>query len=279
MTGPQVVFTSREVAEPRRLALSALAWRRLAEFAPRPLPGELQPPPLLAADPESMPGSSSESARIAAALEGATPGDVRNPDEELRASGVLVGPEAEPEVHPSVQADLAVLAAPQVLLRVDAQVPAGRRLAHVALAGELVVCLVRTDDAGGVELSLAPAVRLGSEIARLVPVLESATEASGEQVVPLEALDEPGSLPYAVVGRLLVDVLAAVPGPGGAEGLRGRVVWLATDAGWVGLRPRPDGTPRQPVALVPAKAADLPGWLAPLMTTALDLGAGEGGPA
>jgi hypothetical protein len=50
----------------------------------------------------------------------------------------------------------------------------------------------------------------------------------------------------------------------------GQVAWLATDAGWVGLRPRLDGAPRRMVDLVPVEPADLGTWVAPPVAALLE---------
>lgn len=53
--------------------------------------------------------------------------------------------------------------------------------------------------------------------------------------------------------------------------LAGQVIWLATDHGWCGLRPRPDGSGRQLVELVPVGHTALGGWLAPYLTRILEV--------
>lgn len=49
----------------------------------------------------------------------------------------------------------------------------------------------------------------------------------------------------------------------------GQVVWLATDDGWVGLRPNPDGSGRRMVAVEPVDREDIGVWLAPYLARIL----------
>ena len=48
------------------------------------------------------------------------------------------------------------------------------------------------------------------------------------------------------------------------------MVWFATDAGWVGVSPHPDGSGRQLVDLVPVDREAIGGWLAPYLARILD---------
>jgi hypothetical protein len=48
------------------------------------------------------------------------------------------------------------------------------------------------------------------------------------------------------------------------------VSWLATDGGWVGLRPLPDGSPRRLVDVVPVQPTDLGTWVAPAVAALLE---------
>ena len=57
--------------------------------------------------------------------------------------------------------------------------------------------------------------------------------------------------------------------PGDSVGA-GQVSWLATDGGWVGLRPFLDGSPRRLVDVVPVRPADLGGWVAPAVAALLE---------
>jgi hypothetical protein len=52
--------------------------------------------------------------------------------------------------------------------------------------------------------------------------------------------------------------------------LIGQVVWLATDSGWVGLRPIPDGSGQQLVELVPVANDEIGRWLAPYVAQILE---------
>ena len=67
-----------------------------------------------------------------------------------------------------------------------------------------------------------------------------------------------GSLSCLVLGRA-----------GSAVGA-GQVSWLATDGGWVGLRPVLDGSPRRLVDVVPVQPADLGTWVAPAVAALLE---------
>ncbi|MEE6258080.1 hypothetical protein [Plantactinospora sonchi] len=64
-------------------------------------------------------------------------------------------------------------------------------------------------------------------------------------------------------------------GPAGAGGLGvGQVVWLATDDGWLGIRPAPDGSGRRLVELGPVHRAEIGAWLAPYLAAILESGDG-----
>jgi hypothetical protein len=56
----------------------------------------------------------------------------------------------------------------------------------------------------------------------------------------------------------------------GTTVLVGQMVWLATDAGWVGLREAPDGTDRQMLELVPVAHDEIGSWLAPYVGQILE---------
>lgn len=60
-------------------------------------------------------------------------------------------------------------------------------------------------------------------------------------------------------------------GGSGGGTLAAEVVWLLTDAGWVGLRPTPDGSGRRLVDLVPVDRTAIGGWLAPYLARILEL--------
>ena len=213
------------------------------------------------------------------------PADERAAAADLVARGVLQADDGRPVA--AVGAQLEVLLRPAVILRVHVRGPGGERRAWLAV-GTGVVVGVRTL-AAGVELSLAPAVRLGAELARAVPDAASVTghpppgEATPRPVgrVPLallvDARDADGpadddehaaerDLEHRTAGSLDCLVLGRTGGRLGA----GQVSWLATDAGWVGLRPVLDGGPRRLVDLVPVEPAELGTWVAPTVAALLE---------
>ena len=269
--GPLPSLTiGRAAARPepaRRLVLSAAGWAVLTRGRlPDPLPG-FEPAPVEPADE-----------RAAAA--------------DLVARGVLQREDGRPVA--AVAAQLEVLLAPAVTLRVHVDGPGGARRAWFAVGSGAVVGVLALT-AGGVDLSMAPAVRLGAELARAVPDAASVTgpRPPGERTprpagrVPLALLADAwdargpaGDDELAVVrdlerrtaGSLDCLVLGRTGGQLGA----GQVSWLATDAGWVGLRPVLDGAPRRLVDLVPVEPADLGAWVAP--TVAALLGVPDGQP-
>jgi hypothetical protein len=214
--------------------------------------------------------------------------------------GLVVEDPEQPDgwvVHPSIAADLAVLAAPELLL--ETRVAAGDdelRAAH-AVAGPLGASLVRAEVGAGVELSVFPAQRLGREVARVVPVARTGSVPPPTGIVPLAALVE---LPIAaqlggpevvaeIAGALAISgdqrelalelarratgvlqVLLTAPArsPEGAAAV-GEVLWYATDGGWVGLAPQPGDDGRAVARLRAVEPSALPGWLAPIVGQAL----------
>ncbi|RBY95269.1 hypothetical protein DQ237_14410 [Blastococcus sp. TF02-8] len=252
-------------AAPRRLTLTAAEWSVLVTDRLSDLPPAFEPVPVAAADRERAVSS-------------------------LVQARVMVPPEGgASDPTPPVAADLAVLSRPLMTLRLEVRGRAGARQGWFAL-GPGVVVGVATLPEGGVELSLAPAVRLGAELARAVP---EAAELTG----PWRSVEESDDdLPLA--GRVPLALLADAPSPGASEDelalvralerrtagslhclVLGRaaadpvvaqVSWLATGSGWVGLRPRPDGSPRRLVDLVPVQPADLGTWVAPAVATLLE---------
>jgi hypothetical protein len=205
-------------------------------------------------------------------------------------------------IHPSVRANLAVLAAPEVLIetRVQADVDGAARVVRAAhgVAGELGGSLVRVAESAAVELSIFPAVGLGAELLRVVPPVGSPERADQRPsgVVPLAALTQLGLAEQAgpdVVAEVLADlrlgageqararalleqargvlqatVLVRPRVPGGPVEL-GQVLWYATPGGWVGLAPEPGARGEATVRLRPAGPEDLGGWLAPLVGQAI----------
>jgi hypothetical protein len=218
--------------------------------------------------------------------------------DRLAGRGLVVDTAAGLRPHPSLIADLAVLAGPQLLvqLRGDA---GGRGLrAAYGVAGPLGAGLIRAAEGGGVEWSAYPAETLGAELARAVSALGVVADDRGGRpggLLPLAALvelplaaeigaaglgaevadevaDELGvtgaqrELALRLAGRStgVLEVTVAAPDRDGAARL-GRVVWVATRAGWVGLAPEPAAGPGRPVRLTPVADADIGSWLAPLI--------------
>ncbi|MGY2065813.1 hypothetical protein [Blastococcus sp. SYSU DS0619] len=262
-TGPAQPAPS---APARRLALAAAEWAVLVDGRLDALPPAFRP----------RPAGPAERDRAAAAL--TDRGVLRSP----------AGGAAEPV--PAVAADLAVLRHPLLTVRLEVDGRGGARRGWFALgAGGVVVVL--TLPGGGVELSLAPAAGLGAELSRAAPeaAVVTGSAAGGAAppagVLPLDLLDavppaEPARSPTAAEAALADELLRRTSGSlrclvlgraGGALGA-GQVSWLATDGGWVALRPRPGGAP-QMVAVAPVRPADLGVEIAP--TVAALLGAGS----
>lgn len=236
------------------------------------------------------------------------------PPDWAPAPGITTGAEAaalaerdiivDGRVHPSLTANLRVLAGPQVMFDTTATAGArGSRSLH-AIAGQLGASLFLLPDAA-VELSMFPAVDLGRELVRAVPAeagggIGSALDATESEPlrgrVPLAALHELGvaellresdpDAPGYVLGELdlppaeaafAVEVLRRADGLLRClvtaligEGVRtAQLTWLHSDTGWVGIRPAPTGTDRQLVDLEPVAREELGVWLAPFVSEAL----------
>ena len=248
-------------AAPRRLALTAGEWAVLTGSRLETAPGAFAPGTIT---PEERDGAVASLTRVQ-----------------------VVAADGEPV--PAVAAQLEVLRRPLLTLRLDVSGRAGDRQGWFAV-GSGMVAGVLTLPGSRFELSLAPEVRLGTELARAVPgaaevtgpwpaghergdgapltgqlplaLLEDAPTSgtSPEELALAQELDRrtAGSLSCLVIGRT-------------GSGLgAGQVSWLATDAGWIGLRPRSDGSARRPVDLVPVEPADLGTWVAPTVAALLE---------
>lgn len=274
MSGPRLTVRSGHTTAPagdripsaRRLALSGAEWAVLVEGRLTDLPPGFGPAPTAA---------SAREAAVAA----------------LTARGVLRPQPTGAEPVPAVTAQLAVLQRPLLTLQLEVTGAGGAMRGWFAVGAGVVVGVLTAPD-GGVELSLAPAVQLGAELGRAVP--EAGTVAgtgptgpAGDPLtgsltgrLPLALLQDPatpgvdaglvalaadlerrtaGSLSCLVLGRTRQQRLGA-----------GQVSWLATDAGWIGLRPRLDDAPDRQVDLVPVRPADLGGWVAPTVAALLE---------
>jgi hypothetical protein len=232
--------------------------------------------------------------------------DVERGDEQatLAERGVLRGSGDLVTVHPSVAVNIRILTAPQVLI--DTTVAIGGQGAHSvhAVAGQFGAALFRLAEAG-IELSMFPAVGLGQELLRAVPAeqlssISSALHAPAPPAphgrVPLAALRElgltevfSGADPDA--GAAVLDTLnlpeaqrelaiqtarrtdgtlrSVVTGRLDDRVAVGQVIWLHTDAGWVGLRPDPTGLDEQIVLVEPVTRDDFGAWLAPYISEVL----------
>ena len=208
----------------------------------------------------------------------------------------------------SVAANLAVLAAPVLTVRIEVAVRGAGLRAVYAVAGALGASLL-TLAGGGVELSMFPAAALGRELLRAVPEPVSVSTEDGigaalggGVVAPLA-----GRVPLATLGEVVephrtareenahaldgvessaeelalaerarektIGTLRALVTGRAPDGgvLVGQVVWLRTEGGWVGLRPDPDGTDRRMVTLVPVARESIGHWLAPFVAQLLEV--------
>jgi hypothetical protein len=187
------------------------------------------------------------------------------------------GPFDPGPVHPSLAANLSVLAHPDLLVRMDATLPEGVSRAVFTVAGSLGASLFAVAD-GAVELSMFAGASLGRELIRGVPELAPDAPAarihtflapeSAPRVVPWhgQRVNRTALTEYGTSRRLVGPVAAAQAlrlGPAEAElvaGLTdrtrgtlrilvhsghtrrggmlvGALVWVATDAGWIELTP------------------------------------------
>ena len=220
---------------------------------------------------------------------------------DLVKRGVLRGDGDLLAVHPSVAINLRILAGPQVMLDTTTTIgPLGQHCLH-AIAGQLGASLFLLE-AGAVELSLYAAADLGRELVRAVPseVDSEISPALGagrrhdefRGRVPLAALHELGvaellrgadsAAPAEVLAelrlpadtaRLAARIAGATDGAlvclitarVGDEVRTGRVAWLHTGDGWLGLRP----DERRMVLVEPVAREDLGVWVAPFVAEAL----------
>jgi hypothetical protein len=272
---------------PRRLVLAAAELELLRRLAgDLPLPSDFG----VQADSGAGTGIGVESAALAAAARSLAERGVLQSDSDSPLGGTP---------HPSVVANLEVLARPEVLLETRVQVePHPVRAAHAVSTG-LGASLARLGDTAMVELSIFPAERLGLELVRMVPATgtESRAEARPTGLVPLDAIAQVG-LADQIGGEEVVRQLAAelrltaseqqlaralaaqasgvlhclVTAPArepGGPGRVGQVLWYATPGGWVGLDPEPAPDGRRLVRLRPADPIDIGAWVAPLVAGAL----------
>ena len=267
---------------PRRLVLAAAELAVLCRLA-----GDLTLPPGFepavatgAARHGAVPGEQAALAAAAGAL--------------VKRGAVQPGPGGDPlagRVHPSVAANLAVLAGPEVLLITRARYGTARVQAAHAVAGVLGASLAWLSDRLA-ELSLFAATGLGRELLRAVPEPAGAPGPPPAGRVSLDALthlgmvlpDHPERAGQQAAERnldraqvQLVQALARQPhgvlhclvtGPGVPRRV-GQVVWFGTPAGWVGAQPETGPQGERLVRLIPVEREDLGVWVAPMVAEVL----------
>ncbi len=211
----------------------------------------------------------------------------------MRALGVLGPPgasrgpagEHHGDVHPAVTATLACFVAAELIVvtRVHHRDALDRRGWH-AVKGNVAAGLVSErvgDEQGRFEFSRAPATRLGSELQRLVPDLHrgpGGPSGAGSEPRP-HATRWP---PDLLLARLRSDpteesvraLAAGMTGSlqvvlhSGTKPVVAQLLWVATPAGWVALRPEDtDGEPV--IELCPVDATDLQPEIARLLCAVL----------
>jgi hypothetical protein len=208
---------------------------------------------------------------------------------------------AEPGVmglrpHPSLVANLGVLAAPELVLRTQVRRRGKAIFATHAVAGLVGAGIARIDERG-VELSMFAPTGLAAELERVAAAAGDASDSLPRPLeVPYAALVEVfaavedsdeeaaaraelarGMSPEAV--QVLIDLDLAFSGSlrtlvagrrptSGEVAVAGEVVWLYCD-GWVGVTPTlgPDNARR--AKLAPVAPAELGSWVAPLVAAAV----------
>ncbi|MGI5145119.1 hypothetical protein ACQEVC_01745 [Plantactinospora sp. CA-294935] len=241
------------------------------------------------------------------------PDILRVAGEALAARGVVTVDDDPAECRPvePVLANLATFVAARAVIQVEASVQGRSTRAVLAVAGPAGAALVGLAD-GAVELSMFEAVALGRELIRVVPAerdLAGTTTRLGQALgggdsrvsgrLPLAALAEytrSGDLAgaagraeaVAALGltaaqvRLVEQVQARatgvlrvlVSGRSGPGVGMAQVVWLATEDGWLGLRPEPDGSGRRMVSMRPVAREEIGMWLAPYLGQLVEGGDG-----
>jgi hypothetical protein len=194
-----------------------------------------------------------ESAAICGRLGLAPPPGFDDEPAPIRTAGLLV----DGVVHPSVAAGLAATCSPQVGVVITSTV--GRLTGAFGVRGDLGGCMVRADSSD-VEVAAWPALRLGEELTRAVPVLGRSPLPSLH--LPFEDLAACPELAGAVVGTLRATVVAPPQ-------LVGLVVWLATDAGWLALEPAEVRAGVRWATLRPVQPEDIGAAVAPLVASGL----------
>jgi hypothetical protein len=272
-----------------RLTLSATELSLLAAHAGVALPPGLLPPqPPAPAGPDAPPpGANAPPAGPAAPPAGpaawpadpaawpadpaAWPADPAawpaTADAVLRRRGLVDG---DGTLVPAVAANLTVLAAPAVTVRIEVTLPHRARTSLFTVSGGLSAALRQLDD-GELELALFPAWELGTELTRAVPDLPEHASTPDRDTV--HAYAPQAGAPPVVTGRdrppaprggALGALLATVTGADGTAA--GTVEWLATGTGWLGLESVPGHGGAPGAAVHPSELAS---WLAPALDSAL----------
>lgn len=229
--------------------------------------------------------------RVGAAPRAFAPATI-TPAERNRALGSLVRGqvvEADGAPVPVVAAQLDVLSRPLFTLLLEISGRAEARQGWFAVGAGMVAGVLLLPG-GRTELSLAPEVRLGAELGRAVPGVGDVTGPWPADPGPRDGLPLSGQLPLALLQdrpspgstpeelavtrqlerRTAGSLSCLVLGRAGGGPVAGQVSWLATDTGWIGLRPRPGGSARRPVDLVPVQPADLGVWVGPTVAALLE---------
>jgi hypothetical protein len=203
-------------------------------------------------------------------------------------------------VIPSLAANLAVLARPELLVRLDADLTGGASRSVFAVAGQLGSSLFALAD-GAVELSMFTATGLGQELIRGIPdppstrIRASLAPDDGEPDWAGRRLNRAALAEYGPARRLLGPAEAAAAlGLAAADAelvaeltdrtqgtlralvhgrphgpdhgiLVGQVVWVATDAGWFELAPSDVDT----IEVVPVTRERIGTRLAPMIAQVL----------
>lgn len=257
-------------APPRRLTVTRAEWAVLVEGRSGDLPPGFAAPSVTA----------EERAGAVASLTGRR---------------VLLPSETGPaEPVPAVAVNLEVLLRPVLTVRLDVTGRGGARSGWFAVASGLLAGVLTLPD-GRLELSLGPDVRLGAELERAVPDASAVvgpgfpeepvdTDAAPAGRLPLTLLDDllprpdgqatptpqEEELAAELLHRTAGSLTCLVLGRAGSSVGVGQVSWLATDAGWVGLRPRLDGSSRREVDVVPVEPGDVGTWVAPTVAALLE---------
>jgi hypothetical protein len=101
---------------------------------------------------------------------------------------------------------------------------------------------------------------------------------SSRVATDLTLSDQQAALAAKVLAHVIGALQCLVVGSaedGSQTVLIGQVMWLATDTGWVGLRPCADGSDQQLVDLVTVAHDDITHWLAPYVARIMEAAADD----